>query len=250
MLRCSETDLGTETSTPLLYPDGEARSVFGFEKGGVAIIHDGGMAAYNLAKSGQSYTKSIAVDSSAFAGMYGCEIRGHIVYRSCDISKVSEDIYTVASACSFTGPLLPLDEKATADSEAEVLATLGRDFPTDHLNLKPKHIGETGKVYDATAAIIDKIMGDDLVLIKAVSNSRSVNSKFRAFYDIRDNPLYKSVDRISVFDAQEVFPEGDMPRLQDVSNLVPIAAFETKILQYARKKTGRTVQRSRQRRRR
>ena len=234
MLGCSETNLGTEISTPLSYPDGEAISVFVFEKSGVATIHDGGMAAYNLAKSGQSYTKSIAAKSSTFAGMYGCEVRDQRVHRYCDVSKVSEAIYTVASVCSFIGSLLPLDDKAKADFEAKVLATLGSDFPIEQLDLKPKHIGETGKIYNATAAIIDKITGDDIVLIEAVSNSRSVNSKFRAFYDIRNNPLYKSLDRISVFDDDEVFPEGDIPLLQDVSNVVPFSAFETRILQYAR----------------
>ena len=71
MLVCNETNLGTEICTPLSYPDGEAVTVFAFVKGSTVTLHDGGMAAYSLGKSGQSFTKKIAQRAEIFAKLYG-----------------------------------------------------------------------------------------------------------------------------------------------------------------------------------
>ena len=141
-------------------------------------------------------------------------------------------IYTVASVCSFVGSQLAFDEVAKSDFEAKILLTLGKYIPHERINLKPQYFGDTGKVYSATASIIDIKIGLDSAVIEAVSSPRAVSSKFRAFYDIRKNPLYSNVVRLSVFDDSEDFAEGDIPLLQDVSNAVPFSALEKRIMEY------------------
>lgn len=230
---CSDTNLGTEVTTPLSYPDGEAIVVYAFEKSGKFTLHDGGMAAYNLAKSGKSLGRKLTAKSADYARLYGCELREGRVYRACGAENVQLGILTVASVCQFIASHLPLDEQKKAEFEEKVIDVVRATVAAPSVEINPKLIGKTGHEYVATAAIKSREGNGILAIIDSVSSSRSVASKFRSFYDLKKNQSLSRADRIAVLEDFEGFPEGDIPLLQDVSNTVPLGNLPKRLETYA-----------------
>lgn len=230
---CNDTNLGTEIVTPLSYPDGEAIVLYAFEKSGQVALHDGGMAAYNLAKWGQNFTQKISSKAVGYAKMYGCEMREDRVFRACTVENLHLAIFTAASVCQFIASHVPFDDRRKVEFEEKVIDVLNSMDFRKGIELRPKLQGDTGHEYRTTAAILLPSGDKFAAIIDAISSSRSVASKFRAMYDIKRNSLYEKTERISVIDDSEEFPEGDIPLLQDVSNTVLFSALPKRLEAYA-----------------
>lgn len=231
---CNDTNLGTEVVTPLSYPDGEAVVVYAFENSGKFTLHDGGMAALNLAKSGKGFSKKLASRANDYAKLYGCEMRDGRVFRACSHESVQLGIFTVASVCQFIASHISLDDQKKAEFEEKVINVLRASVSASLIEINPKITGETGHSYTPTAAILEGGGGRIRAIIDTVSSSRSVAAKFRSFYDFKKNEALSLTDRIAVLETFEEFPEGDVPLLQDVSNTVVFSSLPKRLEAYAR----------------
>lgn len=229
-----KSNLGYEVILPSMYPSGEHLSVIINEgRNNEVTLHDGGFALMSVASMGFSLKPKYVDLISRHARSMGCEFKNGRVFRVCSKDNIAPAAMTISNVCMFiTSLAMPASEKNEDFADA-VREALSSRVTKATISPKFKATGQSGGIYEVTAALIIGDSDAPKVIFEAIATPKSVNSKFRHLYDIGENPDYSGVDRVAVYDDKQSFSGSDLLLLQGHSNVVAFPDLSRRLNEYA-----------------
>ena len=233
LISARETNLGWEIEMPVIYPTGESVSVVVTVTGGNYVVHDAGFGSMHLTAAGVALSKNLKEKLVRIAEYYGCTFVSGRMSMSCNESQLAVAIALVANASKAVGDQLIGRRKKIRDFRQEVAVVIDENLGALHKLDRSDVVGDSGTTYEVNFVLLDAHRKAPLAYVEPVSDIDSVNTKFREFYDIKQNSNHDRVDRISVYDDRTEWRSGDLVLLAKVSNVVPYGDFSKRLQRLA-----------------
>ena len=219
LIQATETSLGIEVATHVVYPNGEQiRVVVACISGGYEIS-DGSFASIYLTSQGARLSSSQFGRAKAAVDHYQCNLKRGVVSRRCVLSDLADSIALVANASrAFADFGLDAKRATDGDFRVAVIERLVRSVGEKRVREREPVAGGSGRSYRVGSVILDRTGTRPMAYVEAFATRATVSDRFTEFFDIRK--AHDTVQLLSVYDDALKWPESDLRLLGQVSSVV------------------------------
>lgn len=212
-----------EITLPQAYHSGHAVVVTVRDEGGSYLVHDSSYAAMLLESLGVRANARVEAGLRSGIASYGCEAEGLRIFRRCESA---DDVPMAAVLVGCASRLvadyaLKVDSPPLFDFKRKLLGRVIDTVGEKRVRENQDFAGHSGSTYRVAAVVLDKAQSKPIAFVEAVADHNAVARRFREFYDLMQNPVLATIDRVAVYDDSRVdINSSDVLLLQDVSNTV------------------------------
>lgn len=227
LITVTETNLGIEVSTPVMYPNGDMATVVITQEDAELVVHDAGLGALHLIKHGMKINKLARLKISEAVNRYGCQFVANRVTRRTSTEYVGLASLTVANA-----------SRAVADEAVEIKRSLESDFREAVLNNLRDLVGnrvrenetikgKSGRAYRVPALILDQSEKNPVAFVSAISSRSTIPTHLTEFFDLKN--AFDDIFRKAVYDDSGDLREEDRLLMSQVADLVPFSQVKRRL---------------------
>ncbi|NYZ12521.1 hypothetical protein HL658_08160 [Azospirillum sp. RWY-5-1] len=211
LIEASETSLGIEVNTPIVYPNGDCVTVVVEQDRSDFVVHDGSFGAMYLAAEGIDLSKSLSTRLSNAVGRYGCEMKGGRVVRRAGADELPIAIALVANASRLVGDQV-LEMRRQSESEFRVVVTEKlRNFVGDRLRENQEFKGKSGRLYRVANVILDSSRSKPVAFVMAITGRHAIPAAFSEMFDLKQ--------ALPAVANDSVYPDDSGVRIEDANLL-------------------------------
>jgi len=221
MVDVESTNQGYEVYLPQVYHSGHNVAVVVRSEQVGYTVHDNSYAAMLLANLGIPTGRRLADIVRSEVAAYGCELDGLRVFRRC---SDDDDLGLALTLVGCASRLIA--DKALAshslplhDFKASLLGKVVDTVGANRVRTNEQVSGHLGGHYRVSAVVLDRAERHPIAFVEPVADREAVARRFKEFYDLSRNPLYKHVERVAVHDDRGL-PTGDALLLEEVGHLI------------------------------
>lgn len=232
LISASESSLGIEVVTPIVYPNGDCVAVYVEPEGAGWLVHDAGFGAMFLERDGIRLSRSLVNRLQPAVHRYDAEFSAGRVSRKCGTDDLPFSIALVANAVRAIA-----DQAVEARRQAEgdfriVVAEKLRDFVGKRLRENQEFHGKSGRAYRVSNVVLDEAQTVPIAFVVPLPGRSAVPGAFSEMYDL--HAAFPSVANDSVYrDDGDIRPE-DTNLLSVVGKVFAYSQAATEFARLAR----------------
>lgn len=221
MVDVESTNQGYEVYLPQIYHSGNNVAVVVRSEQFGYTVHDNSYAAMLLANLGIPTGRRLVESVRSEVEAYGCELDGLRVVRRCSDDDDLGVAMTLVGCASrlIADKALASNQLPLHDFKASLLGKVVDTVGANRVRTNEQVSGHLGTQYRVSAVVLDKAERHPVAFVEPIADREAVARRFKEFYDLSRNPLYKDVERVAVHDDRGL-PTGDALLLEEVGHLI------------------------------
>jgi len=213
----SDSSLGIEISTPVVYPNGDCVVVVIEPVMDGYVVHDAGFGAMYLETEGVRLGRSMTGRLNAVVARYECTFERGRVSRQSDVAGIAIAIALVANASRSVADHA-VDVRRQTDNDFKVVVSEKlRQFVGRRLRENQDFRGKSGRTYKVTNVVLDAGESRPIAFVIPLSSRTAVPTAFAELFDLHS--AYPEILTDSVYRDDGDIRQEDMNLLQEVGRV-------------------------------
>jgi hypothetical protein len=228
LVSAQSSALGTEVTTPVVYPNGDCVVVLVAPNDARYVVHDAGLGAMYLTREGVRINRESEQRFGISAARYDCRYEGGRMVRRCEAADVAVSIMLVANASRSVADLATEARRQSEGHFRHVLTERVREIVGLRLRENESFKGVSGTTYRIANTILDQQAREPVAFVVPVPTRSSVNPQFRELFDLK--AAFPDIFRDSVYNEGSDFrPQEDGWVLRQVGSVTPLGALRSEL---------------------
>ena len=231
LIAVTETSLGIEIVTPVVYPDGQAITVVVSNDGDEYVVHDAGFGSMYLTNLGVRLSGNLRRRVAELVLKYECEYVDGRVTRRCRFDQIAVAVALTANASrSVADQSLEIRHR----SEAEFVESVNNTLLTivgKRLRTNEPVKGKSGRQYQVRNVILDAKEHDVIAFVETIAHRSTVERRFTEFHDLRG--AFPQTWAFSVYDDTDDLQDTHISLLREACEPLTFSSSQERFRELA-----------------